>query len=76
MIVCVLPQLRCRRAITQNAVGNIPVKPGQQVQLYPPSVLMHPALAEQLTVWRRHSLMSMLQLGPSYLQQGLHVTCA
>ena len=45
-----------------------PEKPGRQVQVKPPCVLTQLALVAQPAVCRTHSLMSMLQLGPSYLQ--------
>ncbi len=44
-----------------------PEKPGRQVQVKPPCVLTQLALVAQPAVCRTHSLMSMLQLGPSNL---------
>lgn len=43
------------------------MKPCQQVHVKPPTVLMHVLLAPQLSVPLTHSLMSMLQCGPSNL---------
>ena len=44
-----------------------PVKPCQQVHVKPPTVLLHVLLAPQLSVPLTHSLMSVLQCGPSNL---------
>ena len=45
------------------------MKPCQQVHVKPPTVLLHVLLALQLSVPLTHSLMSMLQCGPSKLHQ-------
>lgn len=44
-----------------------PVKPRQQVHVKLPARLVQVPLALQVSVPRTHSLMSMLQFGPSYL---------
>ena len=44
------------------------MKPQWQAHLKPPSRSIHTALAGQLWVLRRHSLMLRLHLGPSILQ--------
>ena len=49
-------------------ISCAPEKPGRHVQVKLPCVLTQLALAEQPAVCRTHSLMSMLQLGPSNLQ--------
>ena len=64
-----------REAKPHRWEANIaPENPRQHVQVKLPGKLLHVLFAPQLSVFLTHSLMSMSQCGPSYLQRSRNAT--
>ena len=63
-----------REAKPHMQEASAPENPRQHVQVKLPGRLLHVLFAPQLSVFLTHSLMSMSQCGPSYLQRGRNAT--